>query len=108
MVTLVLVYVPQLVTALFIVINCRLLSFYAAGLSHNSSFNWSWLLQYNGSYRSNVNTIHSSGEGLYLLMVTVYLQGCLQFNGCSASRLHRRYQKSYSALKLIELAILNI
>ena len=32
---------------------------------------------------------------LHFLKVTVYLQGWLHFNGCSASRLHHRYPKPY-------------
>ena len=40
-----------------------------------------------------------------LIKVTVYLQGWLQFNGCSASRLHHRYPKPCIKLKLIELGI---
>ena len=40
-----------------------------------------------------------------LLKVTVYLQGWLKFNGCSASRLHHRYPKPHIKLKHIDLDI---
>lgn len=42
------------------------------------------------------------------IKATVYLQGCLQSNGCSASRLHRRYPNCCTRLKLIDLVIQNI
>ena len=49
---------------------------------------------------------HTSSTQLdAVVKVTVYLQGWLHFNGCSASRLHHRYPKPYIKLKLIELGI---
>ena len=47
-------------------------------------------------------------KGNTTIKVSVYLQGCLLSNGCSASRSHRRYPNSYTRLKLIDRVPLRI